>query len=477
MYKTDRSLSYPLAKNTSASGTSSIRQAMMNHRKKLQLSPEVIQRAVGFEIEIGYRPFRDEFHRDATLKSNIPARSLPYKPFERNDVLLKGDGFEVRTDVSTYNQCPYLEIVTDPFEEGPQGLQKLQHIFDTFEEIMMELSETAKKNPHISFNEIFRQYGKIQPQNKEITLWLFDEPDKGYFQVTAGIDLAKIPLLLQDWAWPYEDEDETLLKRRAAGRKIFVDWERENIASYSGIKVLALSLLNINQTINILQNSGMPKEEEKKMTGPVKWSDALAGLLSMLALYLDLAQQKIVAYPKSFAFLLSRTDFVGLFQKLDQEQKDFFSIEENWLTLLQAIIQRLEIGEITDPFFSQGIFHKYGKRFLDKRDVLAPFSRIEWLMQIPKGKDLLTEHYFPIPEYKHWIQSFGEFGKKTDVIYVNGQRKEVPIFEIRFDNHDFVYNQWKEFACQVHEWITALNSGADLKFGETSGQELHQQSP
>ena len=229
----------------SKTGTSSIRQAMMNHRKKLQLSPEVIQRAIGFEIEISYRPFRDKNHHDTTLKHNIPVWASPYKPYEKNEVLLEGEGFNVCTDISFYNLCPYLEIITDPFEEGPQGFQKLKHVFTTFELMMTKLTQAARENSQIGFKDIFWQFGKIQPQNKDISLWSYKNPDIGLVQVTAGIDLAKIPFLFQDWAWPSNEEDKTLLKRRAPGRKIFAKWESRVLAYLDIIEIHSYKLVVI----------------------------------------------------------------------------------------------------------------------------------------------------------------------------------------------------------------------------------------
>ncbi|MCG8477075.1 MAG: hypothetical protein MI784_16530 [Cytophagales bacterium] len=470
MFQTNYSTEPAISKRKNPEGTSDIFQALKSHRRIFDQGSQVIQRAVGFEIELSYNLYRNREHLSEMVKENVPVRSSRFERFKKDDVLLKGKDFELRVDVSPNNLMPYLEIVTVPFDDTAEGWDKLNAAFDAIVAMMHDLFTVAQRWwTNLGFLEVFKKHGEIDPKDHEIRLKGFFPLSSGGFQMTAGIDLERVPIVFQDLAWPEEAEDAALSERRAKGRKWFIDWRKEKADDYLPELNEALGFQKINKVLNEMQ-FGLPESMVKKMAGAIPWSAKLSGLLSMIAQYLLLANQELERYPKSFSVLFGRTDFVHLFELLSDEEKAFFRVEKNWFHLMDELIRRLDIGGINEPFYSKGIYHNYGEEFKDMRYALSPLSRMSWLMEIPKGKDLLTEKFFPIPEFKSLFRSFGEFAGKYDTIEVQGQKVQVPIFEFRMISNKLHYVQWKRFAQEAYQWVLALNAGLDQKFGEWKPQ-------
>ncbi|MCG8475639.1 MAG: hypothetical protein MI784_09210 [Cytophagales bacterium] len=468
MFKKHAQHPYRPKPQASIAGTSCIREAMASHRQPQPFFDEVIQRAVGFEIEIGYTPFRNQAHRDEMLRQKVPIRHSKYEAFEKDDLLMKGKGFEIRIDVHTKKQIPYLEIVTIPFDENATGKEKLQETFPILKNMMQKLSIMGNKQDNLSLYSVLNEFGELIPGCEPMRLQTQTGIESGFFQVTAGVDLSRLPALFQDLAWPEQDEEPALAQRRALGRKIFMNWEKEGSEDDIPYLSNAFAFQAINKTLSGIQKNGLPPDVSEKMTGPVPWTDELVGLLSMIAQYLVLARRKINGNPKFFAVLLSRNDFGSLFQRLGTTEKDYFMNNANWFHLLNELIRQLEIGDIDEPVYARGIFHGYGETFASRRYALNAVTRFNWLMEIPGGKDLLTEKYLPVPEMKEFFVSMGEFADRMDTIEADGQKKQVPVFEFRFIKNPIRYDKWEEFALASYHWIKALNTGANQKFGETS---------
>ncbi|MCG8477074.1 MAG: hypothetical protein MI784_16525 [Cytophagales bacterium] len=448
------------------SATADVFQALDSRPNLLSRDNRVIQRAVGFEIEIKYSPFRDAGHLLEFVKHRDPYRDYGIERFNKDDVLMKGQGFELRVDLVHQNQLPYLEFVTDPFEETLSGWRKLNAAFDTMVSIMRDLVDASQENRYnVDFFQVFKKYGEIERKNRAIRMIGRLPLDSGLFQMTAGIALERIPVVFQDIAWPEPGEDPVLFKRREAGRDWLISWKKEKADLYILKTNRALKLRIINEVIRELRTS-FPDKVAVKMTGAIPWTAKLEGLLSMIGQYLLFAHHKLERYPKYFSTLLGRTDFASMFQLLGDEEKEFFRKDRNWFHLVDQLVERLGIGGIVDPVFSKGIYHDYGPRFEDKRYVLDPLSRMSWLMELPNNRDFLTEGFFPIPEYKHLFKSFGEFGSNYDSVDIAGRKEQVPIFEFRTISKRPPCSEWKTFAQEAYQWIRALNAGADSKFGE-----------
>ncbi|MCG8477073.1 MAG: hypothetical protein MI784_16520 [Cytophagales bacterium] len=442
---------------------------MAAQRKVFPPKGKVIQCAVGFEIEIRFTPFRNMEHFNEYVKSFIPFRDSKFERFKKNDVLLKGLDFELRVDLSMEDMMPYLEIVTAPFEESAAGLKKMNAAFEVLHMMMRDLTRAdGDEASALDFYQIFGNYGEIKGKDRTIRLLGHPPFYEGVFQVTAGIGLERIPIVFRDLAWPDDDEDPDLVRRREMGRRWLIGWKREKADEYDPDLSRARKFQKINEVIRGLRVFST-EGSSRIMSGPVPWSPSLEGLLSMIAQYLLLTHTRLRRYPKSFAVLLSRNDFASLFQLLSAEQKAFFNAGQNWSHFMKILSSRLEVGDAEEPLFSGGVFHGFGGEFKELRHAFAPLSRMDWLVQIPKGKDLLTEKFFPVREHKHFFKSFGEFGGKMDSVDIAGLKMNAPIFEFRMIGFRLHFWQWKNFAQAAHSWISALNSGKDVKFGETEG--------
>ncbi|BDD03282.1 hypothetical protein [Aureibacter tunicatorum] len=415
---------------------------------------EVVQRAVGFEIELDYNPYWNEEHMDELNKGRVFPKDSKFPMFKKGDVLLKGDGFELQTDISYDNFIPYLELVTDPFEESLSGYHRMGETMMR----MMSFMEEVYKEARIHWYNFrlpakAKAFGNIPPKFENLVFKLGrGSISSGLFQATAGISLSAISDIFEDLAEPRAEESEELKQKRKEGRKFLIDWQ-EDVEYDEDYLHNARAFRHVADVVNDLQME-------------YGFDASLAGLLKMIGQYFIMGNERMEKYPKSMPSILARTDFSCLFEEATKSC-DSVRIQSIWMSMIESLNDRLNIGPLSLPLYRHGIYlaKKCKKYYSGKERLLDVMTRERWAMKIAQGRDELTEAFFPVPEAKEELESMGAMGNHLDNLDPLGLEK-VPVFELRGFTHKLPYSIWGEFAHTIFKWVVAKNKGKQAFFND-----------
>ncbi|BDD11846.1 hypothetical protein FUAX_42780 (plasmid) [Fulvitalea axinellae] len=418
---------------------------------------EVIQRAVGFEIEVDYNPIRNHAHEIERYEERIPCARSRFEPFHEREVLLKGKNFEMQTDVGATNKIAYVEFVTAPFEESPKGFHELQECFATLTALMRTLNQNARRvRPEGLPITKLAPFGTIVP-GYEQTLFKFyrhwsNNIFNGNFHFTAGIRLDRIRRAFSDIAAPATDEDEETRLQKAGGRRHIMRIQDSRYGDQDEMYG--------EYTRSLL-------DQIEAMGQAIDLSPELEGLLLLIGFYIKFGAREIPKYLRSFSPMLSRTDFGSMFQSLDPELVESLSQNDamEWHKIASILTSYLETNTkgLDSPLFPEGLYHEI-KKFESRRFLMNDISIGKWMHGMAHGVDLLTLRDNPrAEELRLQLDTMGAMGSQMDTVGPQMQHK-APIIEFRNMGEPYGVSLWQSVAEHVFRWVYALNKDIDHTF-------------
>ncbi|MCG8476642.1 MAG: hypothetical protein MI784_14340 [Cytophagales bacterium] len=429
------------------------------HRREELVKNGLVQCAVGMEVEVpDYLLYRNHLQLREHFKDekvNHPY-SFSMPKFKDREILMKGDGFTLQSDSSHHtHQMPYLEIVTEPFPETKEGFLRLRKVFDDIASLMRLIDEKKDSFQNYIPFSLFRSLGEI-PTHFQVAFISANRPAQGIFQATVGIRNDRL----------FNFFDEVTSARRS------------DFVEAAARKYVKASWIFADQQgwacghVGFLKKQFEVVEEVERMTGRA-WSDSLKGLMAQIVFYLVVADFPIMAYPKSFAVFLARTDLASQFDLLPQTEREMLLADDakKWKEWVNMLAGRCGILSLDLPFFAQGVYR--GVPHVAWHNIMKSLTRRDWLENIPKGKDLLTEKHFPNRFRAYKLDSLGAFGSKTDPVGKDGAHKGV-ILELRTTNKRYRYEEWKVVAETYFQLVYAHNHDLPYELGDEL-QELQEE--
>ncbi|BDD09345.1 hypothetical protein FUAX_17770 [Fulvitalea axinellae] len=382
------------------------------------LSNLPIQCAVGFEFETGWQVVRQEVMSAGKRGGQIRRHVLN----KREKVGRQNhNGFKVEADRAYMGGSELEFIIYPPLDESVEGMMELQRIMSEIQVYGEKLLvHSGKRSFHLDAVTGI-------PEDHEFVIFPGDSDLEGGPQITSGLDLSMIPFLLSPSSSEAPKElQSTLVYMARVGATVMRNLDR---AEYS-------------------------PELHGLLTMMASYLIAGRGQLGMLAepyhTYDDLTKANLaVEYPKIIAdTLMARTDFGRLFELLPEDEAiRFRNNPQQWLDI---VINACGGYKEYDPFESvieRGIQkdiysdHPSAEEF--------PLSRLEWIRDIPFGKDRLVG----LPG----DTSMGYLGKKTEKV---GRHSDLDagIFEFRgAQGNKLPLRRWPSFAMESFRYILALN--------------------
>ncbi|MCG8475994.1 MAG: hypothetical protein MI784_11050 [Cytophagales bacterium] len=371
--------------------------------------------------------------------------------YKKGHVLFENAFWSAQVD-TTENRVSYLELVTAPFEEDGEGFRQ----FKSAASEMVEFFDFAFQAPHkatlskrIIPCRTFSRFGGIKSPEALIVLPK-DNPNPVLIpQATAGIRLDKLYQIMSDISAPSNSEPESEASRKEAGRIYLLG------DSASGDFLRGASK---NARIAVRDADVVVRRFQEKWHMP--FSDALKGLLTLVLFYLFAGFRGSKVYAKASMALLARTDFARMFSLLPENEKEFLAANGGsaWLELVKSSVPE-GMRDFSQSFFSGGIFNARPEIFWH---TLKDLSKEQWLTEMTRGRDLLTERHFPNRRRAYELESMGAMGDKTDTVL----GEPAPIIEFRAGKKCMDARQAMDYAEKTFKAIYALNRGLDHYYGE-----------
>jgi hypothetical protein len=399
--------------NDILSSTQSTQEQLVRHQD-LPETVKIVQRAVGFELEIGeIRTYQKNFFYQP-------------KKLNKKDKLLTGTGFTLEADeMPTYSD---MEFVTDAFPETTEGGRALFNALQKIDWIINILAENPSQE--VSANDL-RACG-TPVDNRFLHLPQNHQCLTGKPQVTAGIKLDAMNRFLSDIAERGITPGDTAPANNAArifGGQLtpnFISRDKESI--FAGMPDVSKAQEATRRILDESTHDGIRGPE-------------LIALVTQLVMYLVAEEQGSPGYGKLISGgIMSRTDFATVFKLLTEKtQKDFKEAPERFIDIVIPAVS-IVVGRYVapeKPVFEGGLYNDPGmyknNPKLYKADLLPELKRRDWLMGIINGIDYLTAKDYPGgPEEKAEIESLGGYGSNIDELSTNPSHSiPAPIIEIR----------------------------------------------
>ncbi|OLP17676.1 hypothetical protein BST81_15260 [Leptolyngbya sp. 'hensonii'] len=426
-----------------------------------QRSPQVIQRDVGFEFEVGKwnleklnAPLTP---KQKTGKKTVKNAQIDPNGLNKDTVVHAGPNFNLKPDQG--DDGWHIEFVIEPpLPETSSGKKQLKTTMNQMKrlgDLLISMRSEAKiKRTNSPFHRILSADAGLGMGDVLITPFstMPAEP-----QVTAGIRLDQLASIMEKMS-PANLPGETPAKSQ----------QRKQGAAYLGYK-------NVTDTQLV---SSSPAEARarfadfpgKNLRSPDTASDSLISLLALMRAYLDRASRSM-AYAKTMAPLMARTDFAKTFN-LMPEATYYRSYPNEWVALVLHVAGMT--GQGNQPFFTGAVTYTQGTDLTDLRNAL---SREQWVRGISQGTDYLTEKNFPDQNVAAYLFGLGKLGKRTDKV---GQRRkffgtstevaEAPIFEFRRMAGDLPHTAWPQLALELFTYFKEAN---DLKDPTFTAEKTH----
>jgi hypothetical protein len=329
-------------------------------------------------------------------------------------------GFKIEADEAGGGRSELEFVVEPPVPETAGGRQQLDAAMAAVEGFGRSLLTEGAAGPFplgYATDRMGDNSFRVTPRDTEL---------EAGPQVTSGIDLAKLPEIDRLW-------------RRRAGRRPPTELEQ------------------------MVAQVGAGANDVRTAVG-VAASPELVGLLALIRSYLrtgkgqrlpaDAPQEAVwltaLPYPKMVAEpLLARTRFSQLFALLPRREQRFYAERPaDWLDLtLRAAGGRDEFDPL-GPVIERGVQEDESGATLAVTEV--PLRRVEWLLGIPAGRDLLSE----IED----AESLGEWGTRTEHVGSELFGAEAGIFELRgAQSRKIPLPRWTPFAQETFEFLRDLN--------------------
>ena len=397
------------------------------------------------------------FQKVAARCQQAKQTKTEFRYFPKNTILNKASlmGWHLLTDGAD------LEFVTDPipFEAADDktlvlpGESVLRSRMESLENWVARLESVRKTRLTSPCKWVFRVddpplFNQFPPFVIEFEL---NKVVSGFPQVTGGIRLDRLRKVFKILA-ANKDSDTS---------KHFLG--REEAEGYAAV------LSNATQNF-----------KAKKLLDP-QWpghtpSRELRSLLTLIAVYVTQGAKSAGAglnAVKLLWFIMARTDFGKLFSQLPTDEQDHYRKNpKHWVRyichdVMGAVSQAVdENGKLIDRKITDYRQLKHDDR------IEIPITRKEWLTEMTKGRDLLTEHAHPTKSWKdkktyldvhgeHRLRGSGALGDKMDHIVVNDLEYDGAIFEFRgpgTEKNDMGYTLWKDYAVKAYRFLGAVNT-------------------
>jgi hypothetical protein len=459
-----------------------------------------IQRKIGFEYEMPYvlsakaKPFtsaekikfglqkglaaipggKNLIRSDFTKKTEVQQRDYlgrgdliepnndkqyRFEALKKKDELVKGNGFTLEADEGNTDQSGYgksnTEFVTDAFEENEAGRKALEKALIDFTKITAKISAFAQGNKRKVVHA-----AEVTSSGGVPGIVIFPHKDtSGVMQVTGAVDLARIPELMKKMNRPELDENEQTRKRLLPTR------------------------YRLGQTIGGAENAGptgkAPNQAESAInsyritntnTVPIDFgSDKLHGLVSLMASYIMSANNQTLGYAKTLAPIMARTNFAGIFNLLNETEKNYFrnTTPNPLVTIIGQAVNGLDM---TQNLFPHGIYNDPRARGRGETHALSGLTRQKWIEGIVSGTDYLTAADFnknpdltlspdESDQEKGDLESMGRLNTQTEPVGQNGVN--APVFEIRSLGSITTPELMQGLALQIFDFLVKLNRNDD----------------
>jgi hypothetical protein len=428
----------------------------------------VIQRDVGFEFEV------DEVD---TYKKGFFGGVNNLK--KKDEILVRQGLFKVEAD-EREDHTTDMEIVTEAFPETMAGGIRLAEAMREITALCDQLKLLNRPGNRTISAAQLAAYGMpvgnrwLRPKGGADIDFLFLTAKP---QVTAGIRMNRLHRLFQDI------ERAALAGMGAPanpGARLAIGGANPLNPASAGSPSIAAARAGANAAIGAVAADFGRVEPHAAAFG----SEALRGLVTLLATYLVEGRRGVSGYAKTIANpLMARTDFATLYAQLPLPERRYFRRTRDnntWLNLvLDAAARAAGVpnlnadaavfeGRLFNDVMMYGV--ALGRPVADPRfqtNVLPELTKRAWLNGIAfEYRDKLTQAHYPgTAAKKAELESLGGYGNKMDVA-AGGAAREAPIFEFRgLDSKR--YAEWYSFAMSTFRYIRAVNLGLAEDYLET----------
>ena len=447
---------------------------------------DVIQRAVGFEFEVGGY-IVEQLSTPLTKQQKAGTDTIPDTQIDDSNLkkglpLIKTSGFEMQLDEGSDDY--HLEFVTDPpgFPEGSSGRRKLTSTMKSMTSTADKVIEKSGASPILrtkpdgyTSQVVPLKTAGGKSTTPEIIIHngglMYGEP-----QATAGIRLDQVANMMETalgtGANPLETTEDK--QRLGPGRGALTSKSPTDAAIMGPSPGAAR--LGIQQWIDI-------NDDTHDQVPPGFGSDQLVSLLAMISVYMKIASNPISPYPKVIAPLMARTDYAKIFQLLPQAEQDYLTADaQRFVTL--ALRAADMVGTRALPVFTGGFTQLSGIDDDDTRDdisdAIQQLTRGDWLTGLVQGTDKLTKEHFPSDLAKPWMESLGSLGDKTENVGKKrwkgtSTKTAAPIFELRRMQASLNHKDWLGYAQDVFEFISGVNDLKNPTYASTNQTTLYNQ--
>ncbi len=440
------------------------------------INRHTIQRAVGFEFEVGTYEVR-KLKTPITKPQKQGTQEIPMTQTDDPDVLpkgtvlKKGTDYELQVDEGANDR--HLEFVTTGhgFPETSSGRSKLQTAMkDMVKTADLIRAKGQRAAPKINNNGL--RMGAVTTgdiSGKSTTpatiIMSLGGSMSAAPQATAGIRLDQIATMM-------ETSLGTGPTGETGGQKTQRSPGRGYLASGSPTDAAIMGPAP-GHARTAIQNFIATHTGTAAATPGGFGSNSLVSLLALLHVYLTIAAKPLQNYPKVIAPLLARTSFVGMYNQLPDTEKAYFAQDRTRFVQLALEAANMPSTE-AQSVFTQGFTTVTGvnagadtTKFNQRLQTLA---RGYWLEQIVAGNDALTKTGFTNIQLSEYLESMGSLGTRTES--VGKKRKgglntktQAPILEMRRMTKGLDQSDWVGFALDVFDYVKGVNDLKNPTFG------------
>jgi hypothetical protein len=392
-----------------------------------QLSQPVLQCAVGFEFQTGWRVYRELPAAGGQPRlQELPKETAIYGGRQ------SGLGWTMETD------GPELEFVIQPPVENRR---EVAEVFGRLQLFLLKLEVAGRARSPLrpsTHSDLFNI------QHRHTNLVIIPDPTQldaerisAQPQITPGVRLSRLHILFAELGRLGLEVNDPTFDRNAPESLYFSEKYRE-----ISQRAAAAAPVNGQQP-----------------------SQRLRGFMSMISQYLHAGSLGGTrAYAKDMAYAMARTDFAAMFSSLPQAERSYFQQNpEAWVQYAlqtarlppnsaneRLINQRISDGGVLRPFSASPPIH-------------LPLTRGAWLraMASPtQPRDLFTASATAgVPEYtdgngKSRLHALGLLGNRQDAV---GHGKDGVIVELRQMQRKVPWPDWIKLAYTMVDYITELN--------------------
>ena len=407
-------------------GNKAVAAALVADGSSAPRSLTPLQRAIGFEFELGsWRSRRAKkvtlgFHgQGRTYHENralaVPAQWRKYSsPIKKGVPIIDDVNGWFSLQAEEAGPVSSLEIVTGAFPETPGGKNALVaalNRIDMLGQALMALNAPIDSASNVGVGNQVLSHVLIQPGVGQADV-----------QTTFGVSLQNLTELLKDLATnasmvPRLGETGPEQLGRATGRQ-----QLTGRMGGTGVQSFGIAAFDAQQAA-----AAYPALDPGVNAVAGFPSAQLLSVLAMVVAYLRQAMQPKPTYAKASFPLLVRTDFFTLHSQMPEHA---YFTGPRWEALVQQA-PSLAAYNFNLPVFEGGIWTSISPTHTGSQ-VLGAVTRTRWLQNMPQ-RDLLTAAQFPgSKSAKGELESMGRLGGTMDTdVGPGGIAGNRPILELR----------------------------------------------